>query len=145
MQAKSFAIMLSKAPVLTPVWGLSLIALKVPPAVHTSYSSKARQPWKLGLGAAANCFNLFNASTLSIASARCQNQHFLWTVASSHQISCHVVLGLIPPLCVHSDKFAVIWAARRAGVSSCESATESSELIKKKKVYLSNQMTTDAL
>lgn len=74
MQPKSFAIMLSNAlppsgaPVFTPVWGLSLIAPKSSAAVHTSYSSKARQPWKLGLGAAANCFTLFNASTL----VRCQ-------------------------------------------------------------------------
>lgn len=93
MQAKSSAIMLSKGPVLTPVWGLSLIALKVPPAVHTSYSSKARQPWKLGLGAAGNCFTLFNASTLSIASARSQNQHFLWTCChfiASDRLSCCV-------------------------------------------------------
>lgn len=97
MQAKSFAIMLSnalppsRATVYTPVWGLSLIALKVPPAVHTSYSSKARQPWKLGLGAAANCFTLFNASTLSIASARSQSQHFL-DLLLLHRIRSAVML-----------------------------------------------------
>lgn len=153
MQAKSFAIMLSyalppsRAPVFTPVWGLSLIALKVPPAVHTSYASKARQPWKLGLGAAANCFTLFHASTLSIASARSQSQHFLWTCCcfiASDRLSCCVGID--------STSLRSLWQVcsdLSGEESQCQQLQISHRIIwidkKKKKVYLSNQMTTDAL